>query len=215
MSIQPGQVEQALVVNYVNVCSLTLLVYDACLKFEEELKYIWRKDWTFLKCVYIGSKYLAFVDGALTVVLLLQPGLKPHSCSVLYKTVIYLIWFGVVLAEAIIQCHAWVIWGLSKYDTSFTLSPLPNIRPCLPDESSSQSWAHIYITFLCIMVAEINVLVLMLWRKFMEFKYLGGGKRIALLQILYRDGMIYVFCLLALSAGHSVLDMRYWLPILS
>ncbi|KLO13711.1 hypothetical protein SCHPADRAFT_889817 [Schizopora paradoxa] len=70
----------------------TFQIYDACLKFEDE-------DWTFLKCVYIGSKYLAFVDGALTLVLLLRPGLQPHSCGVLYKTALYVIWFGVLLAE--------------------------------------------------------------------------------------------------------------------
>ncbi len=34
---------------------------------DTQLKYIWHKDWTFVKCVYIALKYLAFIDGALTV----------------------------------------------------------------------------------------------------------------------------------------------------
>jgi len=203
-------VQQALIVNYVNLCAFTLLVYDSFLNIEDEIKYIWCKEWTFVKCVYLSSKYLAFVDAALTANLLLKHGLSSHECMSLYKTVVSLVWIGVVLAEVILQCHAWAISGLSRYVLGYLVvtdiiffgltlmslvrsfegfqfmaqSPISIIRPCFPKKTLPGNF--IYIDYICIMVAETNVLIIMLWRGVVQWR----GSGIALVHILYRDGMV-------------------------
>jgi len=231
-------VQQALIVNYVNLCAFTLLVYDSFLNIEDEIKYIWCKEWTFVKCVYLSSKYLAFVDAALTANLLLKHGLSSHECMSLYKTVVSLVWIGVVLAEVILQCHAWAISGLSRYVLGYLVvtdiiffgltlmslvrsfegfqfmaqSPISIIRPCFPKKTLPGNF--IYIDYICIMVAETNVLIIMLWRGVVQWR----GSGIALVHILYRDGMVYIFFMLSLSAANLLFytaqdASMYWMVL--
>jgi len=172
-----------------------------------------------VKCVYIALKYLAFIDGALTVELLFHHGLHPHECMILYETFVYTLWVGVGLAEVILQCHAWAIWGLSRYVLVYLIttdlmvialsflvlfhsfgavhfvapSPLPALRPCFPQKLTSSK--GIYISYVCLIGVEINVLFLMLWKGYIEWR----GSKIALVHILYRDGLMYISCMLAVS----------------
>ncbi|KLO13710.1 hypothetical protein SCHPADRAFT_349506 [Schizopora paradoxa] len=112
------------------------------------------------------------------------------------------------------------IFLITVEGTPFVSSALPNIRSCLPaDAPQVENWAHVYVMYLCISAAEINVLILMLWRGYFEYKsYKHLGNRISLLQILYRDGIIYVFSMLALSASNLLFytvhaGSLYWMLI--
>ncbi|KLO07764.1 hypothetical protein SCHPADRAFT_635878 [Schizopora paradoxa] len=234
MSLQSA--EQALTVNFVNVCSVTLLAYDTFLNIEDELKFIWRKEWTFVKCVYIALKYLAFVDGTLTIYFLLQTDLQPKQCMSVYMTIVYVMWAGVLLAEVILQCHAWALWGLSRYvlvylmvtdllvvSLSFLVlfhsfggiqflspSPLPMLRTCFPEKLTSGK--AVYISYVCLITVESNILILMLWKGFVEWR----GSKIALVHILYRDGMVYIFSMIVISVANllfvTVQDgSMYWM----
>jgi len=217
MSLQ--EVQEALVVNYVNLSAVTLLAYEAFLNIEDEIKYIWRKEWTVMKSVYLASKYLAFIDAALTTELLLKAGLSDKECMSRYKGMAFLVWVGIVFAEVILQCHAWAISALSRHVLCYLVvtdvimlilsflaifrsfegfrfmpqSLLATIRPCFPEDSVPGN--VIYINYICIMVAETNVLIIMLWRGFAQWR----GSGIALVHILYRDGMAYIFCMSAVS----------------
>jgi len=51
-----------------------------------------------MKGVYLASKYLAFVDAALTAELLLKTGLSDNECMSMYKGMAFLVWVGIVLA---------------------------------------------------------------------------------------------------------------------
>ncbi|KLO07765.1 hypothetical protein SCHPADRAFT_635555 [Schizopora paradoxa] len=223
MSLVIKAAAQAKVVNYVNLCSTSLLVYDTFLNIDVEVvfRYLSSRKWTFVECVYVASKYLAFVDGALTVRLLLQPGIPPQECMRLYKTDVYFILVGGMLAEVILQCQAWAIWGLSSYvlaylvvtdmvivalafygvvgsfkGLQFVTSLLPTIRPCFPEDLLSGH--SVFIAYMSLIVAEVNVLALMLWKRYVEWR----GNGVPLFQVLYRDGMVYLFCLFALSIGN-------------
>jgi len=162
-------------------------------------------------------------------------GLFPRLVRRLLQKNVDILWVGVLLAEVILQWHAWAIWGLSRnvfvylvitdvvivtlsflglcrsFDGfQFVPSPLPSIRSCVPENRFSGN--AIYLNYVCLMVAEINVLVLLLWRGYVE-RCEGG---IALVHILYRDGMVYIFCLLAVSGANLMFytvqdESMYWM----
>jgi len=224
MSVTPQQAQEALNVNYVNLCAVTLLVYDTLINVEDEVKYIWCQKWSPVKSIYIASKYLAFVDGALVINILLRPGQSPDECMHYYTVMTYVLIAGMALSEVILLLRTWAIWALSRYvlvyliviDLAFTIvgfsrlhhslggfefassSPLPTIRPCFPEFLLSSN--GIYIDYVCIMVAECNVLALTLWRGYMQWR----GSDNTLINILYRDGIMYFACLFVIS-GVNVL----------
>ncbi|KAJ7497118.1 hypothetical protein FB451DRAFT_216883 [Mycena latifolia] len=43
------------------VGSATILVYDHFITLDQEIDLVWRKDWSFLKCVFIFHRYLGIV----------------------------------------------------------------------------------------------------------------------------------------------------------
>ncbi|KAJ7675101.1 hypothetical protein B0H17DRAFT_1081781 [Mycena rosella] len=56
------------------VGSATVLVYDHFITIDQEINLVWKKDWSFLKCVFIFHRYLGF----LCVMIELFATLSPH-----------------------------------------------------------------------------------------------------------------------------------------
>jgi len=48
MASEAQQAQEALTVNYVNLCAISPLIYDTFLNMENEVEYIWRKEWSFV-----------------------------------------------------------------------------------------------------------------------------------------------------------------------
>ncbi|KLO16818.1 hypothetical protein SCHPADRAFT_193377 [Schizopora paradoxa] len=244
-------------VNYVNVAAVTFLAYDALLSLDDEIKYVWRSKWTFVKIVYIASKYLAFVDGTMILLVFLNPSLGLSACSTIYTASTYIILVGIALAELILLIRTCALWGLSRYvlwyliafdvgsavlavvklsssfqddnficeydlisyteltsNCLFTVvpSPIPNIRNCFPIFGDKADGA--YVDFLCVMAAELNVLVLTLWRGVMHWRRHSSR----LVHIFYRDGIVYLVSLVVISATNVVFfvidDSNYYYNVM-
>ncbi|KLO07756.1 hypothetical protein SCHPADRAFT_634829 [Schizopora paradoxa] len=219
------QAQEASVVNYVNVCAVTLLFYDTLINIEDEVNCIWRQKWSLTKYVYIASKYLAFVDSGLTLDILFRRGQSPEECFHKYTAITYVLIIGMVLAEIILLLRTWAIWALSRWiliylvviDSAFTIyglsklhhslggfqfareSPLPSLRPCFPEFLLHTN--GIYIDYVCIMLAECNILALTLWRGIVQWR----GCDNTLINIFYRDGIMYFVCLFVISGVNVLL----------
>jgi len=236
-SFVTGRAQQAINVNYVNLIAVTLLVYDTLLTLGDEILYIWRVKWTFIKCVYIASKYLAFVDGVLMLLFLFDTNLDHVTCFTLYSATTYVIIAGIVLAEIILLMRTCALWGLSRYilwylilidlaavtvsvvklrssfhgnKLEFVPSPIPTIRPCFPVFQDTVV-DNIYVDFICVMAIELNVLILTFWRGFLHWKRSTNP----LIYVFYRDGVVYLVCLVAISATNVVFFLTqntnfYW-----
>ncbi|KAJ8587705.1 hypothetical protein M405DRAFT_290465 [Rhizopogon salebrosus TDB-379] len=44
--------------NYIGVTILTLISYDYLLLFEKEVKFLWKRQWSLMSCLYIIVRYL-------------------------------------------------------------------------------------------------------------------------------------------------------------
>ncbi|KLO07755.1 hypothetical protein SCHPADRAFT_634838 [Schizopora paradoxa] len=215
----PSQALEALNVNYVNLSAFTLLAYDSILNIDHEVNYIWSQRWSFVSFIYIASKYLAFVDGALTIDLLLRPERSPDECLTVFRLMTYFVLSGMVLAEIILLLRTWAIWGLSRYILAYLIvidvavaivsfsrlhrsqkelffsssSPIPVIRPCFPIFMNQGN--NIYIDYVCVMMAEGNALGLTLWKGLVQWR----GNRNTLFDVFIKDGVLYFICLFVVS----------------
>jgi len=210
----------------VNLSAVTFLVYDTVLTLDDEIVHVWWTKWTFIKCLYISSKYLAFVDGVLVLLFLFDTELQHTTCLTLYSATTYVILVGIVLAEIILLMRTCALWGLSRYilwylvaidfgaatlaivklrstyhidKLSFVPSPIPTIRPCFAVFNDNVV-DNVYIDFICVMAAELNVLLLTFWRGFVHWKRSTSP----LINIFYRDGAVYLLSLLGISTVNVV-----------
>jgi len=69
-------VQQTQIVNYIEVSAVAWLLYDMCLTFGRELKLIWKSKWSFVKVLYILSRYYGASYLAVTTAVSLTPGSK-------------------------------------------------------------------------------------------------------------------------------------------
>ncbi|KAJ7260875.1 hypothetical protein B0H12DRAFT_1106827 [Mycena haematopus] len=87
--------------------SLTLHAYDTFLNLDLEYRYIWRRKWSLIKCLYIWSRYGTFLEIILDVLRRVDMNLNldPSTCTTLLKVLsIYsgsgfgivevILWFG-------------------------------------------------------------------------------------------------------------------------
>ncbi|KAI0683225.1 hypothetical protein BC835DRAFT_1423502 [Cytidiella melzeri] len=119
-------------INYVQVVSVTLLVFDWLLVFVDEVKYVWISRWSFVKVLYFWTRYSPIAD---TVLGLLShfAFLTPEQCKVnntansceffdtefcaqadqLYFEV--LLGSGVYLSELVLIWRTFALWEDSKW----------------------------------------------------------------------------------------------------
>ncbi|KLO16822.1 hypothetical protein SCHPADRAFT_193679 [Schizopora paradoxa] len=203
------------------MAAMTFLTYDTLLNLDVEITHVWRSKWTFVKIVYIASKYLAFLDGTSMLILFFNSSLSPSSCARLYSITTYFILAGIVFAEIILLVRTCALWGLSRYvlwyliafdvgsatlaiiklrssfqnnSIPFAPSPIPTVRRCF--HVSNDKIDDAYIDFVCLVVAELNVLFLTLLRGVVHWRRSNSR----LVHIFYRDGVLYLVSIPVISA---------------
>ncbi|KLO07762.1 hypothetical protein SCHPADRAFT_1001425 [Schizopora paradoxa] len=217
---------EALNVKYVNLSAMTLLVYHSALNIDAEVKYIWASKWSFSKCLYIMTKYLAFCDGAMNLIYLFNTNFRPSTCSILYSSIIYSILLGVVIAESILLVRTWIAWGLSRIvfwymifvlvaATSLSLfiihyhehgplqwishveADIPKIRNCFLYNTGGIE--EQYLSFVCLIVVELNVLLLTIWNMKRNSLWWRNRDTAPLIYAFHRDSLLYLVCILCIS----------------
>ncbi|KLO16824.1 hypothetical protein SCHPADRAFT_193856 [Schizopora paradoxa] len=216
---------QSINVNYVNLAAVTCLGYDTLLSLDDEITYVWRTQWSFVKILYIASKYLAYLDAVAFLIFFFNSNMTPSACLTLYSATSYVIVAGILIAEIILLMRTCALWGLSRYvlwylvafdfgavalvvveltkslhvnKFQFVESPIPSIRRCFPIFSDSA--VNTYVNYLCLIAVELNILLLTLWRGVLHWRRSGNQ----LIYIFYRDGVAYLVSLAAFSAVNVV-----------
>jgi len=220
---------QAVNIKYVYLSVVVFLVYHCLINLDDEIKYIWGMKWGFSKCFYIATKYLAFCDGIMALVYLFNTNLQPSTCAVLYPAIIYFVAFGALVAEIIISMRTWIAWGFSRYilwyltlvvvaTTSIILflvqahsvgrspwpthgrSPIPTIMNCFPmGQNSALFGGKQYLNFVCVIVLELNVLLLTLWNLKRNSLWWRNRDTNSLIYVFHRDALVYLVSLLGIS----------------
>jgi len=107
---------------YMEVASIALFAYDFCLTVGDAVEFIWKKTWTFSSVLFITTRYLPFIEGALVLVEAISPNPSNSTCEFLLHSRVWLVTIGLFIAELILVLRTTAIWdGNRKIGTSLLL----------------------------------------------------------------------------------------------
>ncbi|KAI0812529.1 hypothetical protein BC629DRAFT_943225 [Irpex lacteus] len=173
------QLQQAM--SYVQVICITLLVYDWILVVSDEVRHLWTERWTFVKVLYLWTRYSPVVDtfwriwGHFIF-------LSPQECKVHDAISTFLIAIGIHTSELVLVWRTLALWRDSKWiryslwaawvlmlpigtystttfvmSTNFAALPYPNVLGCNLAHASMMTAA-----FISLAVLELVIVILTL-----------------------------------------------------
>ncbi|KLO04731.1 hypothetical protein SCHPADRAFT_947481 [Schizopora paradoxa] len=209
------QLQNVQLAKYVVVATLCLLVYDYILTADEEFQLVWPSRWGMPKTLFFLNRYLAFVDPAMLLVVLVFGG-SPEFCVRGFQILGGFSSFGFIIAQIILMMRAWAIWErgiiittilaimivacvgvdvmvLKRYLSGITFIPSPArvLKGCL----LSFSTRIVYVDFVLVMFSETVMLILLSLKAVKHFKH----SRSTLMVTMYRDGIFY-FCFIVVTS---------------
>ncbi|KAI0683579.1 hypothetical protein BC835DRAFT_739277 [Cytidiella melzeri] len=104
---------QQQIITYMETVSATLLVFDWLLLFSDEIKHVWNSRWSFIKVLYLWTRYSPVAD---TVLGLLAHflSLTPQQCKNFDAACSFLIGIGVYMSELVFIWRTFALWKDSK-----------------------------------------------------------------------------------------------------
>ncbi|KAJ7284673.1 hypothetical protein C8J57DRAFT_699445 [Mycena rebaudengoi] len=215
-------------VKYMNMASITILVFDYLLAFELEVSLIWGSEWSITKIIFICSRYSPFLDVPLILWYSLGPSLNSKHCHILYSLISWATVFGISMAEAILLLRTYALMGRERrilsalvlqyaivaFTTIVVLTlflksmkfgppPLPSVVGCYMTDGS----LIIVVPFILLVFNETVLMIGTLWVGVVEYRHFHNP----FIQILYRDGITYFIFLFVLSAAN--LSILIWGPV--
>ncbi|KAI5119989.1 hypothetical protein M0805_004432 [Coniferiporia weirii] len=98
------------------VATLTCLVYDYILTFNDEKRYVWPSHWSIIKVAFFLNRYMSIVAvvGVLYVLLLVEPSRYLGACKPLFVAFGSLNAAEYCIAEFILYMRAYAVWGCGR-----------------------------------------------------------------------------------------------------
>ncbi|KAI5115788.1 hypothetical protein M0805_001501 [Coniferiporia weirii] len=164
------------------VASVMFLVYDCLLTFSDEVEFVWCSPWNLGKALFVGTRYLVFIDSSLMLIYLLDSELSDEypSYDVMalpLKVDTDLMGIGAVIAGVIMSIRVYTLWEKSR--------------------------RVLAVLVLSVLMAFIFV-ILMYTKVQSEMDWRYSTYRGALIAIVYRDELLYFICLFAFSTANFV-----------
>ncbi|KAH8115706.1 hypothetical protein DFH11DRAFT_1300694 [Phellopilus nigrolimitatus] len=217
------------VVQYINIASVAVLVYDYLITFGDEVELIWKSKLNTGNLLFFVARYPAFIDTSFMLVYLFHSNLSTNLCNKFFTASMYMFGFGVFTAGVIMSVRTYALWGRSRYILSTLVSLMllsfvifiivyirtssgstiqrsivPNIIPCVVIVSTNVNGS--FLTFTMFMSLEWVIVFLTLWKGVKQWREnIQPGP---LLTIFYRDGIMYFLCLFGLSTANFVILLR-------
>ncbi|KZT57346.1 hypothetical protein CALCODRAFT_453129 [Calocera cornea HHB12733] len=94
--------------------ALTLLAYDYCLTFQQEVDYVWFQPWNFGKVIFLVLRYLPWVDHCAILLEVTLPVPITNLCRVASYWHYTCCVLGALLADSVIGLRTWAIWERSR-----------------------------------------------------------------------------------------------------
>ncbi|KAE9396192.1 hypothetical protein BT96DRAFT_977584 [Gymnopus androsaceus JB14] len=218
---------------YIKVAMLALLSYDYFLSLAQEVAFVWSSDWSFVKVLYLVSRYSPFIDTILVVEGRLSADITIASCnSTMTFTTIFAA-AGIALSDLILVARTYVVYQRSRKvlivlvvswivlsivniatATFWTKSPsevdpssiISGIPLCLQRNITS----HIgMINYVALLVFETIVAALTLWKVFTQQYFKFGFSWTSettrnLVLTFYRDGLLFYMFILPITLGNAL-----------
>ncbi|KLO18928.1 hypothetical protein SCHPADRAFT_935764 [Schizopora paradoxa] len=216
---------QAVKVKFTFLACLFLNLYDTLINLGDEAAFIWSQRWCIGKVLYLFARYTVLIDVVDLFWYFFDPDDTSKSCRKSYSVAAWSMVTGIIISEAILTLRTYAIWGQNKLilvyliiqqivvitlslyyinesilALTFIPSPAPQIVACLPFSSSNK----LSIPYCCVMAAELNVLLLSLYKGVHQWR----RDSTPLVRTLYRDGAIYFAVLFSISLANALIVLK-------
>ncbi|PFH47032.1 hypothetical protein AMATHDRAFT_43207 [Amanita thiersii Skay4041] len=101
--------------SYIQVASMTLLLYDHLLTMDLEIDYVWALRLSPVSILYYIARLLAYLEFTLGTLVLFMPakGIYNH-CHLVLSFDLYLFVIGTAFGEAILGLRVWAVWNRNR-----------------------------------------------------------------------------------------------------
>ncbi|KAG2358415.1 hypothetical protein BDR07DRAFT_1611950 [Suillus spraguei] len=207
-----------------NVAALAILVYDYFITLNSEVQWIWGRKWGIIRIAFTISRY-APIAGALMTSYSAFKTWGMQDCTAFNDATNGMHFLGFIASEGLLICRVYAFSGKQKaclisllsfgsviLVASVILSAAPihlNISgpvppPCMFEGSRRSALPYALLTFFEIVLMSVTV--------FLRYRHYLGSHT-ALVEIIYRDGLLYIFCIMMMSTGNvivtAVLPLSY------
>jgi len=188
---------------------MTVMVLDWLLTFDLEVSLIWKAKWNIGTVVYLLSRYLTFVDVALTMYHQLGSDLSTATCQRVFEAEACEYMIGSIIVELVLTLRTISVWSKSKrftwglsfvfaimcggilvtfgfYFKNLNHAALPVVGCIVMAGNFSR---YLSVDFLLFMIFDGCLLVVMISRCIADFR--SGGLESPFMRVVYTDGIIY------------------------
>ncbi|KAG2354835.1 hypothetical protein BDR07DRAFT_1614035 [Suillus spraguei] len=198
-----------------NVAALAILVYDYFITLNSEVQWIWGRKWGIIRIAFTISRY-APIAGALMTSYSAFKTWGMQDCTAFNDATNGMHFLGFIASEGLLICRVYAFSGKQKaclisllsfgsviLVASVILSAAPihlNISgpvppPCMFEGSRRSALPYALLTFFEIVLMSVTV--------FLRYRHYLGSHT-ALVEIIYRDGLLYIFCIMMMSTGNVI-----------
>ncbi|KAG1841442.1 hypothetical protein DFJ58DRAFT_732453 [Suillus subalutaceus] len=200
---------------YTNVAASAILIYDYFVTLHSEVQWTWGRKWGIIRTAFTTSRYVPFAGALMTSYSAIKIW-GTQDCIPFNDAVNGIHFLGIIASEVLLIARVYAFSGNKKAYliilVSFSLAVLVTIHllsvtpPCAFEGSLRLSSA---LPYGLLMFFEI---VLMSATGFLRYRhYLGSNG--ALVKSFYRDGLLYMFCIMMISTVNviviTVLPLSY------
>ncbi|KAJ6614711.1 hypothetical protein B0H10DRAFT_2044489, partial [Mycena sp. CBHHK59/15] len=184
--------------------------------FACKYRYVWQSHWSFIKCLYLWTRYSTFID----TIVALQETLDMHrdssSCSHIVDFTTHHI--ELYIAILMVRTYAlygkskkllrfflmmWLsvggvdVWAVIKYIASFKTQAPPSATSSCYLSSTSNIGLVCYVSFLTMETSKTDIVLLTVWKGFHTFSVTDSTfQHTRLVTSFYRDGILFYLAIL-------------------
>ncbi|OJA09729.1 hypothetical protein AZE42_06858 [Rhizopogon vesiculosus] len=173
-----------------HIGAMAVAIYDYCVTIALEVQLIWGRRWNVLRITFTLARYVTFIGAAMTTYGLLIF----RTFAFWHQSKKVLVWLFILAAI----CIAGSI-GVTKAVNSLNSSaPGANTTDCVFESGKTSA-----IQYAFLILFELVLMVLTIYKRFDFYK----GSRGRLVTTLYRDGLVYMTCIIMASVANIFVDL--------
>ncbi|KAG2138427.1 uncharacterized protein EDB93DRAFT_1253385 [Suillus bovinus] len=200
---------------YTNVAASAILIYDYFVTLHSEVQWSWGRKWGIVRITFVVSRYVPFIGALMTSYSAVKTW-GTQDCVPFNDAVNGMHFLGIIASEGLLIAR---IYGFSGNNNSYLivllffcsailvtaviLSAAPinlNITgdspPCVFEGNRRNALPYGLLVFL-----EI---VLMSTTTFLRHRHYFGSHS-TLMRSIYRDGLLYMFCIMMISSANVII----------
>ncbi|KAG2152735.1 hypothetical protein DEU56DRAFT_513087 [Suillus clintonianus] len=206
---------------YFTVGAMAVAIFDYCLTITQEVQLIWGRKWNVMRVTFTLARYVTFIGAAMTTFAAVADRSKYTSCSTFNSVSSASHMISIIAAEGLLIFRTFAFWQQSKKVLVWLLllaaiciagsvgvtkavnslnhpAPGANTTGCVFESGNTSA-----IQYGFLILFELVLIILNVYKRFHFYQ----DSRSRLVAILYRDGLVYMTCIIIASVANIFIDV--------